>query len=575
MEDKEKDESKVLLEEPQTVERLNSKSRFKYFILLSVSFLIIILFIVILLIIFTKDESKDNENENKNSWEESYKKAEIFISKLNRTEQVGLLYGTENMRFLNPELREESELDHLCVGQIDAFKNEKVEFKGMCLQDGPAGVRYANGTGISWQAGINTAATFDRKLMYDIGKAQGEENKEKGINTFLSPCVNILRTPQSGRIWEAFGEDPFYSGVCATEIIKGIQDAGVIATIKHFVGNDQETYKHASSSNIDKAPLMDIYIEPFYRPIKEANVGSVMSCYNAVNNTYCSENKELLTNILRNILGFKGFVVSDWWAIYNNHSDNFNSGLDMNMPGGSGRGNYYGRNNSYWSLLEKYVDEKIIPEERIKESATRIIATMYQLKQMENFPDLHLFKDTKTKERINLQRKAATESQILLKNEDNILPLKNIKTIAIIGNDALNRDCGKDDDMGCKNETNEVVNGNIPLGYGSGTTTFNYLISPLEGITELAEKKNIKVVSSGKLIYTDEIREKDNENITVHVKAEEDIETGVKIAKDADVAIIFAKADSGEEYLVVENTIGDRPDLDLFHGANDLIEKNS
>jgi len=147
------------------------------------------------------------------------------------------------------------------------------------------------------------------------------------------------------------------------------------------------------------------------------------------------------------------------------------------------------------------------------------------------------------------------------------------KTIAIIGNDALNRDCGKDDDMGCKNETNAVVNGNIPLGYGSGTTTFNYLISPLEGITELAEKKNIKVVSSGKLIYTDEIREKDNENITVHVKAEEDIETGVKIAKDADVAIIFAKADSGEEYLVVENTIGDRPDLDLFHGANDLIEK--
>ena len=116
-------------------------------------------------------------------------------------------------------------------------------------------LRYAKGTGISWQANLNVAATFNKDLMYEVGKAQGEENKEKGINTFLSPCVNIMRTPQAGRVWEAFGEDPFYSGVCASEMIKGIQDVGVIATIKHFVGNDQETYRHASSSNIDMAPL--------------------------------------------------------------------------------------------------------------------------------------------------------------------------------------------------------------------------------------------------------------------------------------------------------------------------------
>ena len=173
--------------------------------------------------------------------------------------------------------------------------------------------------------------------------------KEKGINAYLSPCVNIMRTPQAGRVWEAFGEDPFYSGVCASEMIKGIQDAGVIATIKHFVGNDQETYRHASSSNIDMSPLMDIYVEPFYRAIHDANVGAVMSCYNAVNNTYCSENKYLLTDILRGILDFKGFVMSDWWAIYSNHSDNINSGLDMNMPGGYKWGEYFGRNQSYWN----------------------------------------------------------------------------------------------------------------------------------------------------------------------------------------------------------------------------------
>ena len=108
---------------------------------------------------------------------------------------------------------------------------------------------------------------------------------------------------------------------------------------------------------------------------------------------------------------------------------------------------------------------------------------------MENFPEIHIYKDTKTNERIKLQRRAATESQILLKNEDNILPIKNITSIAVIGNYAIERDCGTDDDLTCRNITTEVVNGHIALGYGSGTTTFSYLITPLQGITELAKKK--------------------------------------------------------------------------------------
>ena len=535
--DQEKDD--VLLEDPKGgSEKTNSKV--KYFLLLGISLVVVIIFFAILLSTMKPNEVKKNGND----WNDSYRKAEQFVSKLNRTEKVGLLFGTENMRFLYPQYVTQEERDRHCVGEIDKFKNDKVEFKGMCLQDGPAGIRFVQGKSISWQSALNTASTFNKTLMYLVGKAQGEENKEKGINAFLSPCVNIMRTPQAGRVWEAFGEDPFYSGVCATQIVKGIQDAGVIATIKHFVGNDQETYRHSSSSNIDKAPLMDIYVEPFYRPIHEANVGSVMSCYNAVNNTYCAENKELLTNILRDILDFKGFVVSDWWSIYNNHSDNFNSGLDMNMPGGYSWGEYFGRDKSYWSMLEDYEDKRIISEKRITESATRIIATMYQLNQMENFPDIHMFRDTKTEERKKLQRDAATESQILLKNQD----------------------------FGCVNETNLVVNGHIPLGYGSGTTDFSYLITPLKGIEDLAKQKDIEVLSSGKLIYTDETREIRGEKKTVHVSAKEDIESGVEIAKKADVAIVFVKADSGEEYSVVESSIGDRIHLDVWHEGNELVE---
>lgn len=565
--DKDKEKEDVLLEDPDAGSE-KTKSKIKYFVILGICLLAVIIFFVILLTTMKTDEVKKEEND----WNESYKKAKEFVSKLNRTEKVGLLFGTENMRFLHPEYVTEEEKEKLCVGNIDKFKNDKVDFKGMCLQDGPAGIRFVKGTSISWQAALNTASTFNKTLMYLVGKAQGEENKEKGINAFLSPCVNIMRTPQAGRVWEAFGEDPFYSGVCATQVVKGIQDAGVIATIKHFVGNDQETYRHASSSNIDKSPLMDIYVEPFYRPIHEAKVGSVMSCYNAVNNTYCAENKELLTNILRDILDFKGFVMSDWWSIYNNHSDNFNSGLDMNMPGGYSWGEHFGRDKSYWSMLEDYEEQGKIPENRITEAATRIIATMYQLNQMENFPDTQMFFDTKSEERKKIQRDAATESQILLKNEDNILPLKNIKTIAVIGNDAFERDCINENDFACVNDTNLVVNGHIPLGYGSGTTDFSYLITPLKGITELAEKKNIEVLSSGKLIYTDEVREVKGENKTVHVSGKEDIETGVEIARKADVAIVFVKADSGEEYSVVESSIGDRIHLDVWHGGNELIE---
>ena len=536
-------------EEAKLLKKEMREPKMKYFLPI-ITTALVIFFIFALLLVQKKNLPSSPGKSNllksfaQNDWDDSYEKAKKFVSKLSFDEKMLLMIGTENMRSVN---------DGGCVGQIDPIRNGKVDFKGMCLQDGPAGVRYARGTGISWQSNLNLAASFNKNLMYDVGKAQGEENKEKGINTFLSPCVNIMRTPQAGRVWEAYGEDPFYSGVCASQMIKGIQDAGVIATIKHFVGNDQETYRHASSSNIKIAPLMDIYVEPFYRAIHDANVGSVMSAYNAVNDVYCSENKFLLTDVLRGILDFKGFVMSDWWAVYNDKSENINSGLDMNMPGGEGWGQHYGIEGSYWRKIKEYVQKGEIKEERITEAATRVIATMYQMNQMENFPQKQLYKETKTEDRKKLQRKAATESQVLLKNEDNILPLKNVKTIAVIGNGAQKRNCPDDNDMMCGYG---VQNGFIPLGYGSGTTTFSYLISPIEGITELAEKKGIKVISSGGLNGREE---KYNE--------------GAQIALQADVAIVFVQADSGEEYGNVESSKGDRADLDAWHGGNLLVEK--
>ena len=554
--------------------------KYKNIIILMGITLIIVAILVISIIFFTNEYEDDKEEDDKSqiTWDIAYEMAEEFIKKLNLTERVNLLFGTENMKASSKIIKNETEKEFLCVGQIDPFKNSKVDFKGICLEDGPAGVRFAKGSSVSWQASINTAATFNKTLMYEIGKAQGEENKYKGINVMLGPCANILRSPQGGRVWEAYGDDPYLTGICSTQVVKGIQDAGVIATLKHFVGNEQETYRKASSSNMDLSVLMDIYVEPFYRAIHDANLASIMTGYNALNNTYCAENHYLLTDILKKLLRFRGFVMSDWWGVYSNHSNTINSGLDMNMPGGykenptnsEHKYDNIGREHSFWTNLEEYVKEGIVTEERIKDAATRIIAAMYKMKQMKDYPSVDLYRETKTKEKIQLQRRAATESQVLLKNEG-ILPLKNqnIAKIAIIGNDAFEQDCGGAPDCKCRNETNEVFNGHIPLGYGSGTTDFSYLITPSEGIKKLCEKYNIETIESGKLIYTD--IERDG-NI-VHINATEDIEGGINAANNSDVAIIFVSSTSGEEYIVVENTIGDRSDLNVFHNGNELIEK--
>ena len=521
----------------------------------------------------------ETDIEIEDSWKEPYNKAENLVSKLSLTERVNLLFGTQNMKMETLLIEDESELQYLCVGQIDPFKNKDIDFKGMCLQDGPAGVRFAKGTGISWQGSMNNAMTFDKQLMYDIGKAQGEENRAKGINVALTPCANMMRNPKGGRSWEAYGDDPYYVGVCANQVTKGIQDAGVIAGLKHFVGNDQESYRKASSSNMDMRTLMDVYAEPFYRSIHDAEVGSIMAGYNAVNNTYCHQNKFILTDVLRNILGFKGFVMSDWWAIVNDDPITINSGVDMNMPGGKGYGpfdeahkyDYYGRNNSYWSNLEKYVKEGKVDESRINEAAKRVLAPMYKLNQMENFPKVDIYNPTNTQRRKELQRRAATESQVLLKN-DGILPLKKgkYKKIAVIGNDALDRDCVPSGLPQCLNETNEVINGHVPLGYGSGVTNFEYLIYPLQGIKNVAKEYDMEVVSSGKMKF---INESINSTHVKYVDAEEDIKEGVKVANESDVAIVFVKATSGEEFVAIRQSIGDRRDLDVWYNGNELINK--
>ena len=537
--------------------KLKEKIKSKNNKLIVISF--VICFILIIAFILLKTVFKKNKNNNYNfiTWEEAYEKASKKIKEFTTKEKVSLLYGTQNLQ-KKPE-------EGGCVGAIDPIEGK---FQGLCLQDGPSGVRFAP-EATSWQAPINTASTFNKTLMYEVGKAQGKEFKDKGVNVVLGPCMNMQRSPLGGRLWESFGDDPFLSGECATHVVKGIQSNGVIACAKHFVGNDQETNRKFSSSNIPEQALWEVYIEPFYRSVVDAELGAVMTAYNAVNGTFCYNNSRLVKEYLKKIIGFKGFVMTDWWSIMTPGVDYFNNAVDMNMPGGKHGGKtYMGKDKSFWSDFDQYIGKEIT-EERLDEAVTRILASMYKFDQVNKYPEINLLKNTITQENKKLNREAATQSNVLLKNEQDILPLKNLrgKKIAVIGNDAMHSNCLQIRDCSCLSPKNKIFNGHIALGYGSGTTTFKYLVDPLNAIKSRAEEEGIEVLSSTELIrdidYID--------NIKFEV-GKEDFQGAKEVASKADICIIFINADSGEDYIRLEKSIGDRYDLNAWHSGNQLVD---
>jgi len=458
------------------------------------------------------------------TWEQADQKAQTFMSDLSESEKIDIVTGYMNNQ-------------GSCVGNIKPLPRKN--FKGLCLQDGPAGVRFNGKTSTTWQVGINNAATFNKELLYQVGKDQGAEFYAKGINIALAPSMNILRAPASGRVWENFGEDPYLSGVCGTQITKGMQDSGVIVSAKHYVANDVEHNREASTSNLDDQTLMEIHVEPFYRTVTEGDAGSVMASYNAVNGVYVVQNKKVLTEILKEGMNFQGFIMSDWWAIHDLEGS-FNAGMDMNMPGGKAWGPDY-VNDSFWgSNISSAIKSGKVSASRLDDAVRRIIRTLYRFDQMNNYPEINLKAQSM---HADTNRQAAIESTILLKNDDSVLPLTNkYRKIAVIGKDA---------DMAQSCTDTACTNGNIIQGFGSGTTDFVGVSDPYTSIKNRASKDGITVVSS----------------------LSDDAGVAANTARDADIAVVFVRATSGEEYIIVNNNKGDRNNLDLWHNGNELVKR--
>lgn len=202
--------------------------------------------------------------------------------------------------------------------------------------DGPAGVRINPECGIAttaWPCATLLASTWNKDLLYKVGEAGGEELKENNLQIWLTPAVNIHRSPLCGRNFEYYSEDPYLAGKLAAQLVKGIQSNNVAASVKHFAANNKETNRKHSDSRVSERALREIYLKAFEIIVKEADPWTIMSAYNAVNGQRASESKDLLTNILRKEWGFKGMVTSDWWNRAEQYKEIL-AGNDVKMANG-------------------------------------------------------------------------------------------------------------------------------------------------------------------------------------------------------------------------------------------------
>lgn len=505
---------------------------------------------------------------NNAKWAAAYDKARTLVSQMSIPQKVNLTTGT-------------GWTADLCVGNTGSVSEFGIP--ALCLQDGPLGVRFTDFVS-AYPAGITAGSTFNKHLIAQRGTAMAREFKNKGVHVVLGPAVGPLgRNALGGRIWEGFGSDPYLQGVAARLTVRSIQNEGLIATVKHFIGNEQEHFRQVGeyygpnqavtnsvSSNIDDRALHEVYLWPFADCVNEG-VGSVMCSYNRVNNTYACENSYLMNKILKEELGFEGFVQSDWWAMKTGLPP-VQAGLDMAMPGDS---YYFGSPETMLgSKLTKAVAENTIPDWRLNDMVTRILAAYFYVGLDKNTVGGPNFSSwTKETEGLrypitgqckqvvnkhvdvmhnelskNTTRQVATEAIVLLKNSNGLLPLKGNKkpkSINIFGLGAAPGVHGANcrDDMACSD-------GALAEGWGSGSVQLPYFVSPYEAITERARALDINY----------------DYDFTIN-----DFSGFDPKAPNADVNLIFAVSDSGEGFTSFDGNWGDRNNASLWHNADEII----
>ena len=297
------------------------------------------------------------------------------------------------------------------------------------VSDGPHGLRKQDEEGdhlgindsikaVCFPTASASAASFDRDLLRQIGEGVGDACQHENLSVILGPAVNIKRSPLCGRNFEYFSEDPFLTGELAAALIDGVQSRNIGTSIKHFAANNQEHRRMSSDSVVDERTLREIYLPGFETAVKKAQPWTVMCSYNKLNGEYASQNRELLTGILRDEWGFDGYVMSDWGAV-SDRVKGVAAGLDLEMPSSGGSND---------ARIVAAVRNGTLPEEAVDTCVRRI------LKIIDRFESGRR-SDTPwdMEQQHALAGKLAAECMVLLKNEDQVLPFHETETVAVIG----------------------------------------------------------------------------------------------------------------------------------------------
>ncbi|TFY50840.1 hypothetical protein EVJ58_g10868 [Rhodofomes roseus] len=412
-----------------------------------------------------------------NAWTDAFSSAQALVAQMTLEEKITVITGQSGR----------------CVGNTGAV--ERLGVHALCLEDGPAGVRPVQGVS-QFPAGQAVAATWDRNLIYQRGYAMGQEFFDHNF--------------------EGFFDDAYGTGKAAYLTVKGMQDAGVLTTAKHYVGYEQETFRNAFnnlesysvfpvnvqspiSSNIDNKALHEVYLWGFAEAVR-AGTGYVMCSYNEVNQTHSCANAYTQNNILKGELNFQGGIMSDWGGVWSD-AEFINGGLDICMPG-VGFGGVLG--TMWGDSLFPYVENGTVAESRVDDAVVRLLTPWIFPGQSVNPPpavtwnadptfyqtDDAYWRDVRKVETMALIRQIGEDSSTLLKNVNGTLPLGTPGVIAVIGSDAGSNELSTLEGQGVAQFPLWNINGTLSLGGGSGWAIPPYLVTPFEAINYRGRKSN-------------------------------------------------------------------------------------
>lgn len=428
------------------------------------------------------------------------------------------------------------------------------------LADGPAGLRISPERdneskkyhATAFPVATALASSWNPELVKKVGYAIGNEVREYGVDLLLAPGMNIHRNPRNGRNFEYFSEDPLISGTMAAAYVNGIQENGVGATLKHFAANNQESNRFGVNEHISQRALREIYLKGFEIAVKKSQPWAIMTAYNKINGVYVSEDRDLLTHILREEWKFDGLVMTDWFGGFGSEDEvrankvsdvaaQINAGNDWLMPG----------TPQQIDAVVKHTKSGKLKKLAMNESTERILkiilkSPVFRHYNYSNNPDL--------KEHALIAKQAAAESMVLLENKNNTLPVKlSRKKIALFGNTSYN-----------------FISG----GTGSGDVNEAYTISLLDGLQnanavldQQLAKKYLPYIKMADSLQTERRKLEGGLSKYIRIKemvfSDEEIE---KVSDDNDIAIFTIGRNAGES--------GDRPISDFYLAEDEMVMIN-